>query len=101
MVAERLRNSLTRFAGTIGFASLLKRAVALASAEVRALQSVTVSSDGRLGGLEHLATLTNAQREQAAIAVAAHVLGLLETFVGEPLMKRLVLQVSPETSPDQ
>lgn len=101
IVAERLRYSLTRFAGVSGVASLLKRAVVLASADVPAFRGVTVSSDGRLGGLEQLATHTKAEREQAAIAIAAHVLGLLATFVGEPLTKRLVLQHSPEKSPNE
>ena len=101
VVAERLRYSLTRFAGASGVASLLKRAVALASAEVPAFRGVTVSSDGRLGGLEKLTMHTNTEREQAAIVFAAHVLGLLATFVGEPLTKRLVLQHLPETSPNE
>lgn len=100
-VAQRLRNSLTPFAGAIGVASLLKRAVALAGAELPALRGITVSSDGRLRGLEQLATYTKAEREQAAIAIAAHVLGLLSTFIGEPLTKRLMLQASPETSPNE
>ena len=100
-VAQRLRNSLTPFAGAIGVASLLKRAVALAGAELPGLRGITVSSDGRLRGLEQLATYTKAEREQAAIAIAAHVLGLLSTFIGESLTKRLMLQTSPETSPNE
>ena len=101
MVTQRLRESLTPFAGAIGFASLLQRAVVLATAEVPALRGLTVSSDGRLGGVEELGTHTKAEREQAAIAIAAHVLGLLSTFVGEPLTKRLVLQLSSDTSPNE
>ena len=38
-VCEKLRISLTRFAGADGFASLLRRALALARAEVPALQT--------------------------------------------------------------
>ena len=51
-VCEKLRISLTRFAGADGFASLLRRALALARAEVPSLQSVTVKPDGSLEGLE-------------------------------------------------
>ena len=40
-VCEKLRISLTRFAGADGFTALLRRALALARAEVPALQSVT------------------------------------------------------------
>ena len=38
-VCEKLRISLTRFAGADGFASLLRRALALARAEVPSLQT--------------------------------------------------------------
>lgn len=40
VVSEKLRISLTRFAGGAGAASLLRRALLLASADVAALQSV-------------------------------------------------------------
>ena len=54
LVSDRLRVSLTRFAGAAGFASLLRRALLLASAEVPALQSVKLDADGRLQGFEQL-----------------------------------------------
>ena len=50
-VCEKLRISLTRFAGADGFASLLRRALALARAENPSLQTVTVKPDGSLDGL--------------------------------------------------
>ena len=52
LVSDRLRTSLTRFAGADGFTSLLRRALALARAEVPSLQSVKVGADGRLEGFE-------------------------------------------------
>ena len=54
LLSERVPVSLTRFAGDYGFAALLRRALALATAEVPALRSVSVSADGRLEGLEQL-----------------------------------------------
>lgn len=92
-VCEKLRVSLTRFAGADGFTALLRRAVVLARKDVPGLQSVQVRPDGRLDGLE----AGNGDRE-AATAIAAHLLVLLATFIGEPLTRRLVREAWPEAS---
>ena len=44
-VCDKLRLSLTRFAGADGFASLLARSLALARAEVPSLNRITVEPD--------------------------------------------------------
>jgi hypothetical protein len=88
-VCETLRNTLTKFAGAEGFASLLRRALALASAEAPALLSVKLGSNCHMEGLEHVTT-------EAAVVLAAHMLELLSTFVGEPLMLRLVSEGWPD-----
>ena len=90
LVNEKLRIALTQFAGADGFVALLRRALALASAEVPALHSATVSEDGRLEGLGQLATQPGSVAGAAAVAITAHMLGLLVTFIGEPLTLRLV-----------
>ena len=97
---EQLRSALTRLVGAEGFASLLRRALTLASAEVSSLQSVKVSADGRLEGLEHRAAGTGTAAAQAGgeVAVVAHLLELLVTFIGEPLTLKLVQATWPETS---
>jgi hypothetical protein len=99
-VNEKLRISLTQFAGADGFASLLRRALALASAEVPALRSARVSADGRLEGLEQLASPAGSVGGEEAVAITAHLLGLLVTFIGEPLTLKLVREAWPATSPD-
>ena len=103
LVSEKLRISLTRFAGADGFASLLRRALVLASAEVPSLQSVKVGAEGRLEGFEQLAadTGTAAAGSEAAVAITAHLLGLLVTFIGEPLTLRLVREAWPDISLDE
>lgn len=98
MVNEKLRISLIQFAGADGFAALLRRALALASAEVPALQSATVSADGRLEGLEQLVTQPGSVAGAAAVAITAQMLGLLVTFIGEPLTLRLVRETWPNIS---
>ncbi len=89
-VCEKLRISLTRFAGADGFTSLLRRALALARAEVPALHGVQVKADGSLEGLEELAADAGSGGVEAAVAITTHLLGLLVTFVGEPITLRLV-----------
>jgi hypothetical protein len=99
LVSEKLRVSLTRFAGADGFASLQRRALVLASADVPSLQSVKVGADGHLEGFEQLAadTGTGDAGSEAAFALIAHLLALLVTFIGEPLTLSLVRQAWPDT----
>jgi hypothetical protein len=98
-VIERLRISLSKFAGDAGFESLLRRAVALASADVPSLQNVKVGTDGRLDGVEQIGadSGTGALGGEAAVAITAHLLGLLVAFIGEPLTLRLLRESWPDT----
>ncbi len=99
---ETLRIAVTRFAGAEGFTSLLRRAVVLASRDMPSLQSVKVGAHGRLEGLEHLAALPGADsaraRHEATVVIAARLLELLVTFIGESLTLTLVRASWPETS---
>ena len=97
-VCEKLRISLTRFAGSDGFTSLMRRALALARADVPSLQTVKLRPDGSLEGLEVLAVDATNGGPEAAVAITAHVLGLLKTFIGEPLTLRLVREAWPVAS---
>ncbi len=98
LVNEKLRIILTQFAGADGFAALLRRALVLARAEAPALQGATVNADGRLEGLEQLAAMQGSVASAAAVAITAHLLGLLVTFIGEGLTLRLVRQAWPNLS---
>jgi len=99
-VCEKLGASLTRFAGAEGFTALLRRALALARANVPSLQTVKVTADGRLEGLEEFAADAQNGAIEATTAITAHLLGLLATFIGEPLMLRLVREAWPDASFD-
>ena len=98
LLNEKLRLSLTRFAGADGFASLLRRALALASAEAPALRNAKVSADGRVESFEQLASHAGSVGGEEAVAITAHLLGLLVTFIGEPLTLRLVREAWPGTA---
>jgi hypothetical protein len=96
-VCERLQEPLSRLAGTAGFRSLLSRALALASSEVRWVKAVHVAANGSLEGLDE----AQAQHSQDQIAVGeivllTQLLGLLVTFIGEGLTLRLVQEAWPD-----
>jgi hypothetical protein len=103
VVIEKLRITLTKFAGSEGFASLLRRALVLASREVPSLQSVKIGAEGRLVGFEQIVAdeSAGAAGDEAAVAIIAHLLGLLVTFIGEPLTLRLERAAWPDTSLDE
>ena len=103
-VCERLRMALSRFAGPDGFASLLRRALALARADAPVLKSVQLGATGQIEGLEEAVAGDDA--DGAAVALAAHLLDLLVILIGEPLTLRLVrdgwpeLEAGPNDTPD-
>ena len=98
-VCAKLQVSLTRFAGADGFTSLLRRALALARAEVPALQSIEVKPDCSI--FEQLAADSSNGATDAAVAIIAHLLGLLVTFIGAPLTVRLVGEAWPDALLDE
>jgi len=85
-VSERLRVYLARVIGADGFTAMLRRALALARTNVPSLQSVNVSADGRLEGLEEL----GGEVDAPASVLTAQFLELLVTFIGESATLRLV-----------
>ena len=95
LVSDKLRTTLTRFAGIDGFVSLQRRALVLARVEDPSLQCVKIGEDGRLEGFEQLAADSSTG---AGTAITAHLLCLLITFIGETLMLTLVREAWPDTS---
>jgi hypothetical protein len=96
-VCEKLRPPVARLAGTEGFRSLLSRAVALAKSEVSSLAAVQVRADGSLEGLDDDRPDRDAVAGgEGGVVVVAQLLGLLVTFIGEPLTLRLVRDAWPD-----
>ena len=96
-VCETLRRPLSRLAGVAGFRSLLSRALALATDEVRWLKAVQVTAAGSLEGLGGIeGQLSQAEIAQGELLLIAHLLGLLVTFIGPALTVRLVQEAWPE-----
>lgn len=100
-ICEKLRISLIRVAGSDGFASLLRRTLALARVEVPGLERITVNPDGSMQGLEELAADGTDGAADAPVVITAHLLGLLVTFIGESLTLRLVREAWPGQSLDE
>ena len=101
LVNEKLRVVLTRFTGSDGCAALLRRALALASAESPALRHATFSGEGRLEGVEQLALQSGSVATAAQFAFTSHLLGLLDTFIGEKLTLMMVREACPEAFSDK
>ena len=101
VLIEKLGIALTKFAGPEGSKSLLRRALALARAEVPVLQNVKIGADGRLEGFAEIVAGNGVggAGDEAAVAITAHLLGLLVTFIGEPLTLRLERATRPDTEP--
>jgi hypothetical protein len=92
-VCETLRRPLGTLVGVGGFRALLGRALTLANAQVPGLSAVHVEPDGSLEGLSDL---RNSGDSEPDVALTAHLLGLLATFIGESLTLRIITDVWPD-----
>ena len=102
-VYEKLRQSLSEFAGTAAFESLAFRALAQAKSEAPSLWAVTITEDGTLQGLGEAETQIDIDKDLAGkfpageggIILIARLLGLLFIFLGEPLTLSLLRDTWP------
>jgi hypothetical protein len=97
---EKMRVSLTKFAGAPSYSSLLFRALAMAKRQAPALEGLWVESNGTLAGFQEIQQdLAAAEAtRQAGVVLVTELLGLLVMFVGEPLTLSLVRQAWPYAS---
>jgi hypothetical protein len=99
---EKLRGPLAKLAGVAGFRSLMARALALATADVPWLDAVQVRADGSLEGFDAAGRQRGAvPGGEAGVVVVAQLLGLLATFIGEPLTRQLVRDAWPDAATDE
>jgi hypothetical protein len=94
-VCGKLREPLASLSGINGFRSLLSRALALAGHEVRWLRAVHVNADGSLECPAEMSELDKKEISDGENALVTQLLGLLVTFIGEPLTLSLVREVWP------
>ena len=94
-VCPRLQQSLVRLVGEGGLYSLMSRALTMAKAEVPSLDAVRIRPDGSFEGFGHT------EDGEARVIVVAHLLGLLQTFIGRSLMLQLLRDAWPEVTGDE
>ena len=109
-VYEKLRQSLSVFAGVAAFQSLALRALTQAKSEAPGLWAVKVEADGTLQGLGEnrpqpveFQPQIGADMDQASeegVIFIARLLGLLLVFLGEAITMRLVQSVWPDAAFD-
>jgi len=87
-VLEKLRLLLTRFSGSDGFAALMRRAIALSRTENPSLEGCTLGKDGSIASLEDITV-------EAGLLLAAQLLDLMTTFIGEALTLSLLADIWP------
>jgi hypothetical protein len=98
-VCHKLRAPLSKLAGPASYCSLLSRALALAKAEAPLLGGMRVREDGSLERFEEAEHQPHAaDGEQGQVALVAHLLELLVTFIGEPLALLLVRDAWPDAA---
>ncbi len=88
-VCQKLGLPLSRLVGENGSRALLTRALTVAKREAEVLGPVKVADDGALEGW-------NGEAEGASTVLVGHLIGLLETFLGEALTLRLLHYVWPD-----
>ena len=107
-VYEKLRQSLSVFAGAAGFHSLASRALTLARSEAPSLSAAQVSADGTLEGIGELKSEINIDKDRAGgnrtgdegVILIARLLGLLLVFLGEALTLSLLKDAWPDVAFD-
>jgi hypothetical protein len=100
-VIVKLGNCLTEFAGADGFAALMRRALTLARVEEPSLRNVKLMADGSLEGFEAIAHDPATGKSDVGVAITAHLLALLVTFIGHPLTLRMVREAWPDAGVDE
>jgi hypothetical protein len=93
-VSEKLRRPLSRLAGTIGFHSLLHRALTVASVKAPSLGVVRINPDGSLHGLDAIGDGDEAA--EAGAILIGQLLALLVLFIGKSLVLSLVSDIWPD-----
>jgi hypothetical protein len=98
---EKLRAPLITLMSNLGFQALLLRARALAVVNAPWLSELTIYADGSIGGRSKKSEKLDPEIVRAGShLLLAHVLALLEAFIGEVLTLQLVSEVWPKVPLD-
>lgn len=96
-ICEKLRPQWANLMGSIGFRTMLSRALTIAIPEAGWLETVVVKADGSLEWADKSEAPMDAEETSSGSAVlVAELFGLLEGFIGETLALRLMQDVWPK-----
>jgi hypothetical protein len=99
IVYEKTRRRLTASIGLDGFRALAARAVACAKAETHRLDTIQLTADGSICGLDVLEPQSvPEQDDDAGVILIAHLIGLFLTFLGEEATRQLLHDAVPTLS---
>ena len=91
-VTDRLRRPLSKLAGMDGYRILLRRALNVAKLQDPSLAALRVDHVGSLEGVNGFASPS----KDASVILISQLLGLLVTFIGEPLTLILIVEAWPD-----
>lgn len=96
-VLDKLRPLLATYMGKTGYHALILRAMILASEEAPWLCHVEIAANGDLDNFAKLtARHETGEATNGSEILLAHLVGLLEAFIGEIMTLRLVHELWPE-----
>jgi hypothetical protein len=94
---EKLNAHLSKRFGTAGYTALLKRAVALASADFPWIATLSITRDGDLDGFDALPQQVRLSgTREGCIAILARLIDLVEHIIGRNLCLRVLQGAWPE-----
>ena len=96
-ICEKLRPQWANLMGTVGFRTLLSRALTSAHGKAAWLRAVRVQEDGVLAWSGKMqAQVSGAEMAVGSAVLLAELLGLLEGFIGDTLAMRMMQDVWPD-----
>ena len=97
-VCARLSTALSALTGVAGFRALLDRATALAAADLPWFASLRVHTDGSIERASEVVLLSPDESGVGEAVLVAHLLGLLDVFIGVDLTVHLIRDLWPEAA---
>ena len=97
-VLEKLRPQLATLMGAAGYAALVARALVLAKADVKQLETLKVKADGTLEIVHASRPVVDTgsrDNREGSVALIVRLLELLTAFIGENLTLHLACEIWP------
>ena len=97
-VCTKLRPILGMLIGNGGYRVLLLRSLALATVEAPILKAASITDDGALILRSNSTSSDQKKLNEGSVVLVAHLLGLLNAFIGEALTEQFMREAWPRVS---